>query len=248
MEHQKAHFQALFLIDIHLNRNGDSNLISKYNRVISLSVFRILKTLYNYGANQKILSSENPLSWCYKFYSSNSGKARLRKACLTDFKLRNFEEFERQFDEKLEIENPLPQTVRSSQESSGQNTSVKSTRNKTKCHAESLKDALTEVVTDILWECDQSSPVKYKKHSKHMLQSKERSLQRPRRNFVFLFSQVPCNPDSLRKFAGKRVIDSEVLVDSFMTPSLHTTFCENAHLSLIWVDTSCLNELHQSVS
>ncbi|XP_041369204.1 treslin-like [Gigantopelta aegis] len=31
-----------------------------------------------------------------------------------------------------------------------------------------------------------------------------------------------------------------------MTPSLHATFSEHARLSLIWVDTSCLHEVHQS--
>ncbi|GFO14112.1 hypothetical protein PoB_004061700 [Plakobranchus ocellatus] len=95
-----------------------------------------------------------------------------------------------------------------------------------------LSTALTEILHDFTWTNgeDLALPVG---HGKKKLISKLDSVWC---NSVFVLSRAPLTDKSLRLFANKKVEDSDVLIDSFMTPALWAEYQGKLNIAVSWID------------
>lgn len=229
MHTQPQNIQVVFLIDVNRNINGTGgeNDVQETTNRIKLSTFRLLDklsaevSLFSVSKNSK----SKPLKWGYKFFSSSSHNSKIEQHNLKDFKLRYFEEFEN------EVERRFEEDFKRQLEAARKNVQTPLKSTSSSC----LMKALTEILYDFQWEMpDLMSPVKGRKRMKN---AKGKDLSRSR-NYVFLFSDCPKTQLNLRKFAGKKVIDDSVLLDSVMPPSLFHKFSYSHGLRLFWIDTS----------
>lgn len=228
--------QIVFLIDVNENHtNSDRNdfASSKIVNTICLSALRLL--LYFASTNEGLLSGrssnnkckQSSLKWGFKFYNSSHHHSRIGGHVLRDFKLRYFEEFENEIERKFE------------------ETQNEKRTEKKHVPSDCLRKALMEVIYDFQWEKpDITSPVKptrKSRTSRGLKPALSEDVKNSERNLVFLFSKFPQNQSVLRQFAGKKVIDADVCLDSFMPQSLRNEFYGLYQLRLFWID--CYNIL-----
>ena len=101
-----------------------------------------------------------------------------------------------------------------------------------------LATALTETLHDFNWSYNDdifSSPVTRKKHTSNSSQDSQSNVWC---NVVFLISKAPHTDQSMRQFSNKKVVDSEIFVDSFMTPALLKEYLDHFKISINWIDMS----------
>ncbi|XP_069136972.1 treslin-like [Argopecten irradians] len=217
--------QLVFLVDVNKNNYdsypNDPGSSQKYVNTICLSALRLLVYFasesdgFLSNKSSKSKSKQSSLKWGFKFFNSSHHYSRVGGHILRDFKLRYFEEFEndleRKFEESFSERNP----------------------EKTHVASDCLRKALMEIIYDFQWEKpDITSPVKFRRNS---MVNRENVVSQ-NNNLVFVFSRFPENPSSLRKFAGKRVIDADICLDLFMPQSLHREFHGLYQLQLFWID------------
>ncbi|CAG5133190.1 unnamed protein product, partial [Candidula unifasciata] len=228
MEVEERMCKIVFLIDTNLASCTEKDHASE----VILTVFRILSS-YNRlrfsGFSRKVsnnntttpirrTSSAN-MEWGFKFFNTTKTIARKRAgvSSLRSFKLSSVEEFERQLMEVFTAEK-------------GDATVPKTTRNG--LHpAHLLSTALTETLYDFKWAAHDilTSPVNRRQNT-----PKVNNFTRS----VFVFTKAPCTKKSLRYFADKMVLDSDVLVDSFLSPALLNEYQQKMKISLSCVDFS----------
>lgn len=198
---------------------------------------------------------QSSLQWGYKFFTSNKLPGKTDHHQLKDFKLRYFEEFEKELKKQFEELNDDPVNTKTNpSRKDGRSSPTATERRKSNgpSPSECLKRTLSHVLYDFNWENpDITSPIISRKSS---LSKKKRSSNSGHRgsdcsissgphNLVFLFQTCPSSKLELRHFAGKMVVDSEVLLDSFMPPSLFKEFVVNRNLSLYWID----HQIHDDI-
>ncbi|XP_012944578.1 treslin isoform X2 [Aplysia californica] len=108
--------------------------------------------------------------------------------------------------------------------------------------AELLSVALTEILHDFSW--DSLDLVSTKVTVSSTSRTRRKSSQSFAEdvfhcgvveNAVFILSKAPRNKKSFRWFSNKMVIDSDVFIDSFMSPALQQAY-KNKTISLSWID------------
>jgi uncharacterized protein YeaO (DUF488 family) len=211
--------KVLFLVDGRQGRKNEAKVLA--NR-ISLSAFRILTALNNsVSCSKTALKRSNKtshLQWSYKIYDSLQYKFTRHVKDFKDFKSRYFEEFETEIEKNIET--------------ATRNNGLDSESKGKQYPAKVLNKVLNEIALEYRWEdLDLFSPVKGRK------KSAKSEYHGKTQNIVFLFTRSPKNPQELRQFSGKVVLDHEIFLDSFMPPDLIKTFLRNVRLSLFWVDT-----------
>ncbi|XP_050403068.1 uncharacterized protein LOC126819204 [Patella vulgata] len=230
MEGSPKRFQTVFLIDIAAFRNYDSNDNSSkllhLHKSVALSSFRILHYFHSesrYYNCDEYGRQTDCVKWSFKLFDSSVYKVGRKLSNFREFKLRYFEEFEK------ELENCVSKLLKSNSPPKCREANRK-TRNP--CAADNLSKALNEVLYDFQWEIPEFlSPLKGQK------QRQMSKLSAQSNNFVFLYSCMPRNNLDLRLFCGKKVIDEDVFMDSFMSQSLYKMFHLTSKLSLYWIDT-----------
>ena len=197
---------------------------------------------------------QSSLQWGYKFFTSNKLPGKTEHHQLKDFKLRHFEEFEKELEKQFEELNDdyLVNTKTKSTRENDPSSTGERRKSNGPSPSECLKRTLSHVLYDFNWENpDITSPVisrrssltsKKKRSSNSGVDCSGVSSSWPR-NLVFLFQSCPSSKLELRHFAGKVVVDSEVLLDSFMPPSLFKEFVVSRNLSLYWVD----HQIHDDI-
>ncbi|CAC5396896.1 unnamed protein product [Mytilus coruscus] len=217
--------QAVFLIDTFSEDALDISL--QYSRTLALSIFRILCHLsadFPQNTKQK-RTKHNLLKWGFKFFDSRLHCLKVEKYSFKEFKLKYFEEFERELLKRIKLVQ--------------KNIDAKSSSRKVSkiSPSDCLTRSLTELTHDFEWETpDLFSPVKRRK-----IHEKKGSLsldtEQPSGNYVFMFTKCPKSAAGLRQFARKRVLDSDVFLDSLMPAYLFSKFCDGLKLKLVWIDT-----------
>lgn len=212
--------KVVFLVDTYCP--DDFMLPVRYSKAISLSVLKILTDFgsrHRHEKNTKVAF----FRWGYKFFNSQVHKLKVEKYSFREFKLRHFEEFDREMQTKINNNT----THKNCKGDSLSKTSV----------SECLTRSLTELSHDFEWETpDIFSPVK-KKKNKHKY---EKTYDIAKGNYVFLFAPCPKSAIELKQFAKKRVLDHTVFLDSIMPTSLNSIFCDRLCLRLCWIDTDSI--------
>ncbi|XP_014780893.1 uncharacterized protein LOC106876729 [Octopus bimaculoides] len=187
------------------------------------------------------------LQWGYKFFDSGKLTGKTEHHKFNDFKLRHFEEFEKELQREFEDDGSSAPTQSGSKVvDSKVNSGHSSERRKSNSPsaAECLKRTLSYAVYDFHWESpDITSPVR--KIGRSSIRSSRKhsaivSSEVSPHNLVFLFQKCPTSKMEFKDFAAKLVVDSEVFLDSFMPPALFREFRVNRNLSLYWVDQDWL--------
>ncbi|CAI9739193.1 Hypothetical predicted protein [Octopus vulgaris] len=186
------------------------------------------------------------LQWSYKFFDSGKLTGKTEHHKFNDFKLRHFEEFEKELQREFEGDGSSAPTQSGSKVDSKVNSGDSSERRKsnTPSAAECLKRTLSYAVYDFHWESpDITSPVR--KIGRSSIRSSRKhsavvSSEISPHNLVFLFQKCPTSKMEFKDFAAKLDVDSEVFLDSFMPPALFREFRVNRNLSLYWVDQDWL--------
>lgn len=210
--------QSVFLIDVSALKDPEA----KWDEAISLYILRVLSFLKSQTSVPGKQQKKYNLKWGYKFFSTQGQKNWdvSRSVRFRDFKMRYFEEFERDFKQVL----------------SEHRTKVKPESRGACYPARYLAKTLTEAIHDFQWETpDFGSPVKTRKG---MAEQNAKN-----RNLSFLFSLIPCDKKALRYFANKVVMDADIFIDSFMSPALKKEFCIQRGIQLFWVD---IGRYHQA--
>ncbi|GAB1600224.1 treslin-like [Argonauta hians] len=188
------------------------------------------------------------LQWSYKFFDSGKLTGKTEHHRFKDFKLRHFEEFEKDLLKEFDVDDggcSLTQPdskYNNSHTNSGNSTEKR--KSKTPSAAECLKRTLSYTIYDFHWESpDITSPVR--NIGKSRLRSSGRlntisANDSSTHNLVFLFQRCPTSKAEFKEFASKLVVDSEVFLDSFMPPALFREFRVNRKLSLYWIDQDWL--------
>lgn len=217
MEDLKTKTQVVFLIDVF---RGGSLSADETTRLVNIFCIAIFRTLlyFSQQLGDNVTASKHKLNkclkWGYKFFNSRCHHNKLTNYVLREFKLRYFEEFEYEMEQKFEERLP------------------KSQHQSNDC----LRKALMEIIHDFQWDGPEFfSPVKQRRLSR--MKSKS-TIEIPRqKNYVFLLTLHPRNVSEIHQFAGKTVKDSEEFLDSFMPPGLYQEFHCAKQLQLFWVDT-----------
>ena len=209
--------QIALLIDTYVD-DTDLNQLPAVSNAISLTAFRLLHFLSakfeKKGFEKTSKLSHTAVKWGYKFFNSRSFVTRIEQHRLRDFKLKYFEEFENEIQRRLENK---PQCLE------------KAVKKIKPC--ECIAKALTELLSDFPWERpDITSPVRGRKRKKEVD-------SRNTCNLAVLFTRCPKSGPELKLFTGKQVPDTEVFLDSLLSPALFHQFCNITQLSLSWIDT-----------
>ncbi|ESO87537.1 hypothetical protein LOTGIDRAFT_235026 [Lottia gigantea] len=222
--------QTVFLIDLETLNLTNAAERKQVHQSIILSTFRIL---YFFQCQSHKFNTEDTgkkgdtLKWSFKFFHSSTYKAVRNQSTLREFRLKHFSEFENECEKILSKQQMKSQSPKENPQSK---------TSKTSSPADNLSKALKEVIYDFQWESPEFfSPMKGRKN--HLKKAVPTSS-----NSVFVFSKIPKDAQDLRSFCGKKVIDDEVFMDSFMSSSLFDMFHILSKLSLFWIDT----ELHQT--
>lgn len=214
--------QVVFLIDTDIDKCFKDSPVLLSNAVCR-SCFRLLhhfsSTFEKRGTVGKSRLSQTNVKWGYKFFSRRVGQSRIESHRLYDFKLKYFEEFENDVNQRFECCYNLQR-----------NSVLKSVK-----PVDSLNRAFTELLADFQWENpDLFSPVKGRRNKKEENFSS---------NHVFLFSKCPKNGIELKEFTGKQVPDEDVLLYSMFPNTLFHQFCQVTRLSMHWIDTEHISFL-----
>ncbi|BFZ01579.1 hypothetical protein BsWGS_04618 [Bradybaena similaris] len=239
MELEERMRKIVFLIDTSLAICTDNNHLSE----VILLVFRILSSWSSLSfsgtcrekVNNSYLNSTTPVrrascvnvKWGFKFFNTTKTISRNRSgvSSLKSFKLAHVEDFDRLLTEAFTAEKedaavlPVPKT---------------NPKRNALHPAELLSTALTETLYDFQWTAHDilTSPV-----SRRQNNFKVNDFTRS----IFVFTKAPCTKKSLRHFANKMVLDSDVLIDSFMSPALLNEYQQKMKISLSCVDFSSPN-------
>ncbi|CAG2246077.1 unnamed protein product [Mytilus edulis] len=184
--------QAVFLIDTF--SEDDLEISLHYSRTLTLSIFRILGHLSaDFPQNTKQKKTKHSLlKWGYKFFDSRLHCIKVEKYSFKEFKLKYFEEFERELLKRIKLVQKNVDAKSSSRKSSKMSPS------------DCLTRSLTDLTQDFEWETpDLFSPVKRRK-----IHQKKGSLnldtEQASGNYVFMFTKCPKSAASLRQFAKKK--------------------------------------------
>lgn len=239
MTQQSQHAKVVFLVDVNPQpvESVNNNVIENRAHAISLSSFRLLNYLSTYFDSDFLVGEtkkyavKNSIKWGFKFFNSSLHISKIESHSFQDFKLRHFEEYENEIERRLQKQ--FEETA-SSCKRSKKNTCRRSQSYKGKTPSQYLGDVLKEVMYDFQWEPEIGTPVRRKKSARY-------SADIPDNNgtlsCVFLFASCPKSESELREFAGKKVLDEEILIDSIMSPDVLSKFKDLFKLSLFWVDT-----------
>lgn len=218
--------EIVFLIDTSLAYCSERDHCSE----VLLTVLRLLSNIYhgcpktctedrfrNGSAEQPKIPHRVNMKWGFKFFNTSRTPARNRtcNTSLKSFKLAHLEDFERKMKEVFSME---------------KDDTVKQRSKSLQYPAELLSTALTEALHDFKWTTHDipASPV-----------TRRRSSNKCDINFmrkIFVLIKAPRSRRSLRHFSNKMVIDSDVFIDSFMSPALLHEYQQKMKISVNCVD------------
>ncbi|KAL5004697.1 hypothetical protein ScPMuIL_018153 [Solemya velum] len=245
---QTQQAKVVFLVDVNpQNRSTcrsssstesvNNNIIEKRAHAISLSSFRLLNYLSTYFDSDFLVGEtrkhaiKNTMKWGFKFFNSNLHISKIESHSFKDFKLRHFEEYENEIEKRLRKQ--YEETL-ASYKLSKNSRHAGNQPNKGKTPSHYLGDVLKEVMYDFQWEPEIGTPVRRRKPARR---SSEHQDNNGTFCCVFLFASCPRTESELREFAGKKVLDEEILIDSIMSPDVLSKFKDMFKLSLFWIDT-----------
>ena len=227
--------QVVFVVDVSTCRQRET----KWEEAISLCIFRVLNFLNTQleTPDPKTKAKKKALKWGYKLFDIDGQIGRvdaMSSSFFKDFKLKCFEEFERDLKNVTltltTARAPLPSTRSQLGQAAKKGSSVAS------FPAGCLSKCLKETLHDFQWEMpDIGSPVKSRGARKGSGQPENRANSKS--NYVFLISRVPCDRKTLRHFSNKVVMDKDVFIESFMSQVLQKEFYVQRNIQLHWVDT-----------
>lgn len=233
MSETPCNIQAVFVVDVSTCRQRET----KWEEAISLCIFRVLCFLNSQlqTPDPKGKVKKKVLKWGYKLFDIDGqiGRVASMPSTFKDFKLKCFEEFERDLKNvTLSLMQTPPPTFSTR---SRQGLAAKEGSSVSSFPAQCLSKCLTETLHDFQWEApDIGSPVKSATKKGPSLPVPENGVNS---NYVFLISRVPCDRKTLRHFSNKVVMDKDVFIESFMSQVLQKEFYVQRKIVLHWVDT-----------
>ena len=240
----KRKFHTVFLIDTSLATCDDCNHFDE----ILLITYRLLSSIKENSQRKSIdkdpgsYSNSNPRSirkeksggndspdvffrWGYKLFSSEETLSRNKHDSLSFQNLNQSQlnTFEARLGDALKHKTTADKNTE---------------KRRSLSHPSQLfATALTETLHDFSWSNDDvfSSPVTRRRQSSSFAEDNDDNIWC---NLVFLISRAPHTDQALRKFSNKKVVDSEIFIDSFMTPALLKEYQNNFNIGVNWIDMS----------